>query len=149
MHSDCESPFQFIENRISNLKITNKLIGGSVAGLQHDISNIDYKVLSIEETDSGYTGILDLSVGIRLKKGRKVLFSLDIDVEGMFVSGKEIDKPDFEKMLEINGAAVLFSIARSVVIAQSALCFMNGQVRLPMINMLMLYQKKHSKETDG
>jgi hypothetical protein len=143
---EIKSPFQFIENRIVKLNIKNDTLSLSNDNIINELSKLDYQIVDLSETDNEYVGVLQISMLIRVKeKGKKIVYSLSLQLEGAFIGSKEaIPKDRFTYMLEVNGASTLISLARSIIISISSQSVASGQVRLPMINILKLYQEKHS-----
>lgn len=142
-----ESTFQFINNRIISLNIKNNTINFNSVDLKIELSHIDYHISSNEEIDNGFFGTLILEVTVKAKAKRKNVFSLDLSLEGAFQGekGDDLDHDKFTQMLELNGSTTLFSIARTIIITTSAMCSIDGQIRIPLINMMQLYQEKHIK----
>lgn len=144
-----KSPFQFIENRVNKLEVKNSLIDFSEKSLKREIKKLDYIVTNYSENGELFLGALSLDLEVLIASKSEQSVSFYIQVEGLFKGDKsKINKEQFEKMLEINGSSTLLSIARGIVISISALCSFNGQIRIPLMNMLAYYNKKHNKQSD-
>ncbi|HEX2939183.1 MAG TPA: hypothetical protein VHO66_09740 [Ruminiclostridium sp.] len=142
--NNLKSPFQLIDNRIEKLNIKNDLINLEDKNLIHEISNIDYKIGEVAEINDEYWGVLQLLLDLKIKKSRKIVYSLSLVVEGAFKGdSKFLGREKFEEMLELNGTSSLYSIARSIITTVSSLSLISGQIRIPMLNIMSLYQTKH------
>lgn len=144
--NDFQSPFQLVENRIAKLNIKNGILSLEDKDLSHEISRIDYQVGDIQKIEDKYWGVLQLTIDLKIRKAKKIVYSLSLITEGAFTGDSgSINRKDFQNMLEINGTSSLYSIARSTIITVSALSSISGQLRLPMLNIVSLYQSKHQK----
>ncbi|MDD4439904.1 MAG: preprotein translocase subunit SecB [Tissierellia bacterium] len=137
--------FQFLGNRVSKLVIeTKQLEEKGRAELSYDF---DYKVTHISEMDNNILGILQFSVQTKAKIKKKILFKIDLTMEGAFAGNLEkIPKEKFAEMLEMNGLANLMNISRAYLVSMSAQSGINPPVRLPMINLIKLKEKKQKSE---
>ena len=68
--------------------------------------------------------------------------TFEIVIEGIFKSPAEISDAEFLKLLNINGGAALYSIARSKIETISSLTYSEGKIMLPMINMVQYYNDR-------
>ena len=64
-------------------------------------------------------------------------------VEGKFSSSNSLSDEEFLTLLNINGAAALYSIARAKFEVISGLIYPDGKFVLPMINILKYYEEKN------
>lgn len=69
---------------------------------------------------------------------------LDLLIEGAFSAPSSIEEEVFKKLLLINGAAALYSIARSKVEGITAMTFQSGKLELPMVNIINFYQSREN-----
>jgi preprotein translocase subunit SecB len=143
-----ESPFQFIDNRIVSLSVKNgHLKDLNDPNLARVIEKLDYTVTDFKELEDGYFGTLLFAIKVNAKLENKTVYSINLEVEGAFGGlNKFGDKNSFLRMLELNGSTSLLSIARSIIITVSSLSTISGQIRIPLINMLSLYEEKHKSE---
>lgn len=135
--------FQFLGNRVSKLIIETKRIKekGRVE-LTHDF---DYKITETSQQDNSFLGMLQLSVQVKAKIKNKILFKIDLAMEGAFAGNSEkITEEKFIEMLEMNGLANLINISRAYLVGVSAQSGINPPVRIPMINLRKLREKKQS-----
>ena len=66
--------------------------------------------------------------------------TFDLVIEGVFSSNVEIPDDEFMGMLNVNGGAALYSIARAKIEAISSLTYAEGKILLPMVNIIQYYQ---------
>ena len=67
-------------------------------------------------------------------------------IEGTFSSPSTIPDQEFLMLLNVNGGAALYSIARAKVETISSLTYAEGKIVLPMVNILQFYQERNSTE---
>lgn len=68
-------------------------------------------------------------------------------MDGLFLGNpKRLYKENFMDMLELNGVVTLSQLARAYVLSVTSLSGINPPVKLPMINVVALREKKKSKE---
>lgn len=70
--------------------------------------------------------------------------SFTIVLEGSFLADKDLDEELFLNLLNLNGGAALYSIARSKLETISSVTYEEGKILLPMINMLQFFQQAAS-----
>ena len=72
--------------------------------------------------------------------------TFDLVIEGVFSSPAEIPDDEFMGLLNINGGAALYSIARAKIEAISSLTYAEGKILLPMVNIIQYYQERNTSE---
>ena len=73
--------------------------------------------------------------------------TIEFVIEGVFSTPASVSDNDFMTLLNINGGAALYSIARAKIEAISSLIYAEGKVLLPMVNIIQYFQEmKSSKE---
>ena len=60
-------------------------------------------------------------------------------VKGLFKTSNEVSDEKFMELLNINGGAALFSIARSKIEVLSSLTYAEGKIVIPMINIIQYF----------
>lgn len=141
--TEITSDFQFIDHRINSLKVKNSF---SDIPNEHILQlSLGYKETPAEKAteDGNYLGRLRLMVRCSgqdpAKEGAEI--SIQLVVEGLFCASEDtMDIDVFNEMLVINGLATLYSIVRSIIISVSAQCCTNGQIRVPMLNMVEVHR---------
>jgi preprotein translocase subunit SecB len=82
----------------------------------------------------------------KAKVGKSNLFKFDLTMEGAFLGGiNSLSKDKFSEMLELNGLVTLSQISRSFLLSVTSQSGINPPVRLPMINVVSLIEKKKSE----
>ena len=89
-------------------------------------------------------GKLLMQVDVSLKKEDETLEpdTFKVVLEGVFKASTELDDDKFMELLNINGGAALFSIARSKIEVLSSITYSEGKVLLPMINVIQYFQER-------
>lgn len=138
--------FQFAGNRVSSFLIETKDIGAK--GVKANVTfDFDYNTKNFEESDERYIGDLEFVVSVKAKIKNAILFKIDLKMDGLFIGNpKKISKENFIDMLELNGVVTLSQLARAYVLSVTSLSGINPPVKLPMINVVALRDKKKSKE---
>lgn len=148
-----ESSFQFIGSHINSFSQSNDFL--SITSDMDLIRAVDveYSVSDVQEADdSDLFGVLTLFIKVNVKeKGGKrsnKKYKGNLRITGFFKSDKELGVQNFAKMLEINGCASLFSIARSFFISISAQSMLDGQITLPLLNIVNMSKRKSEIEKE-
>ncbi|HHW03149.1 MAG TPA: preprotein translocase subunit SecB [Thermoanaerobacterales bacterium] len=137
--------FQMIASRVVNFKLETKEVGKNKEKV--NIKNdFDYEVIKLEEHDEAYYGVVQFKSNFVAKKGKSILFKINIVYEGKFIGDKNaLKQEDFKKMLELNGVVALSQFTRSYVLSATALAGINPPVRMPMINIHQLRKLKEEE----
>ena len=133
--------FQFLGNRVAKFTLETRFVEEKAEGrVEFDF---DYEIRSMEEGEERFSAVLALMVNVRASKGRNLIFKLSLDMEGLFSGCREkLSNDQFVQMLELNGLITLLHLCRAYVITVTAQSGINPPVRLPMINVLKLKEKK-------
>lgn len=83
-----------------------------------------------------------LTICMKLAKEEDEAGEIDISLEGAFAVPESTGEDEFMKLILLNGATTLYSIARGKVEAITALTFTEGKITLPLINMVQYYEEK-------
>ncbi len=138
--------FQFLGNRVNKLVVKTKPL--KEKGRPEISFDFDYNVDEIVEEDNIFLGILQLIIQVKAKIKNRVLFEIELVMEGGFTGNPErlsIDK--FAEMVEINGLITLLHISRAYLVSVTAQSGITPPVRIPMINILKLREaKQHSSK---
>lgn len=141
-----ESSFQFLGSKVNKFSQTNDFYS-MTADMDLDRTiDIEYSTSSIDEKDSRFYGALTLYIKIDVKEKQrnnpKKKYKGTLEIVGFFAANREIGKETFAKMLEVNGCASLFSVARAFFISVSAQSMLDGQITLPLLNIVNMSKKK-------
>ena len=143
--TEIKADFQLIANRVSKSAIEINDIEDQDSKARIS-AKFDYNILKIEEQEGKLIGNLEFLTEIRAKVGRRILFKIAVNMEGVFIGNpNKLDKDKFIVMLELNGAATLSQFTRTYIFSISALSGINPAVKMPMINILEMRKRKHEK----
>ena len=138
---DIMADFQFLGHRVSKLVLDTKLV--EEKGPSNVSFDFDYEVMDLLEEDNRFLGIIQLIVQVKAKIKNKVLFKIDLKMEGAFAGNAEkLSHQKFTDMLEMNGLITLLHISRAYLLSVTAQSGINPPVKLPMVNVLKLREKK-------
>ena len=136
----------FLNATVHNIEITNnasELLESSKKSFGLDIK---YNAPIIRD-DKKYGGLLlEINISVEHEDPEVEDDSIKLIMEGLFSASSTIDDERFLEMLNINGGAALYSVARAKIEAFSSLVYDEGKLLLPMINMIQYYQEKCKKE---
>lgn len=90
--------------------------------------------------------LMHINVAVLQESQELVSDTFDLVIEGVFSAPKEISDEEFMGMLNINGGAALYSIARAKIEAISSLVYAEGKILLPMVNIIQYFKEKNSNE---
>lgn len=101
----------------------------------------------VQKEEKKYGGLLlELDVKIHAEDPEEEPDKIHLSLEGVFSSpASAISDEVFEELLNINGGAALYAIARSKMETISATVYQSGKVLLPMVNIIQYFEEK-SKE---
>ena len=110
---------------------------------------IDLKYSQPLLQDDGKYGKLLLQVDVSVGNEDDELKpdSFRVIIEGLFKVSPEYDDAAFLELLNINGGAALYSIARSKIEVLSSMTYTEGKIVLPMINMMEYFAEQAKKQS--
>lgn len=71
--------------------------------------------------------------------------SLQLSVEGVFLSQRGIEEEKFLQLVVVNGAAAIIGIARGKIESITASVFSEGKIVIPFVNVLDFYREEAKK----
>jgi len=109
--------------------------------------DVSYEVddISHNDEDDSIMGTISLNV-IATVKNKESEMKFNLVIQGCFISEENIIAEDFKNMLELNGCATLYSIARAIVLNISSQACFGAHILLPMINLFRLKENKEEQE---
>lgn len=142
--------FQFIGNSIRKLNCRNDFVVVPDEPKVKRSFDVSSSIKSIDLQEGNHFGLLSMDISIKISHaGRK--FVLSLTIEGCFIaSAEKLPIDAFRQMLEMNGSATLYSVARSMVISYTSQMFASGAIMLPMINVIKMkeQEKKDPRPAD-
>lgn len=142
--NDIQSTFQLIGTAIRKLEVNNNYVGYNDNSVEYRDLDVSYKILEVgegEEKDE-LIGTLLLEIDVNVGENDKCMHIL-LAMEGGFYSEK-MEEEKFRDMLELNGCASLYSIARAMILNISSQTCEGGNLILPMINTFKLKEKNNT-----
>ncbi len=140
--------FQFLGNRVSQFSLETNILN---TGDQKVIPEFqyDYNVIKFDESNEAHFGIIELLIRGKARVGKSNLFKFELTMEGAFLGKMDsLSKGKFSDMLELNGLVTLSQISRSFLLSVTSQSGINPPVRLPMINVVSLIEKKKSEHNN-
>lgn len=137
------SDFSYLGSRIVEMTIKNDLVS-----LENDAIKefgFDYTIINIETTEKERRGFIHMKVSAFVSFGQTEKSEITFIIEGAFAAPLGLEEDTFIKLLGINGATALYSIARAKMETISANVFLNGKITLPMVNILKFIEIKRAE----
>lgn len=133
--------FQFLNNKVIEFSIENNLLNikDKVIKVNFDM---DYDIVSCNEVEDGYLGVVDFIVNSIGKIEESESFKIHLKMRGNFIGFKRnLNMDKFKEMLEVNGAATLSQISRAYITSTTSLSGMPS-INLPMVNIYAMKKYK-------
>lgn len=136
----------FISATVHNIEMTNnssELLQSSKRSFSLDIKHNE----PIVQDNKKYGGLLlEVNISVAHEDPQISDDNVKLIIEGLFSSPSTMPDDKFLELLNINGGAALYSVARAKIEAVSGLVYNEGKLLLPMINVVQYYQEKNKKE---
>ncbi len=134
------SSFQIVGNSIVDISVKNNLVNINDSSEIERTLDVSYAIEKQPPTDSKKVSLVNLTVSLTLSHGE---LSTDIryTVQGCFTIDNAAPDDEFEAMLDVNGCATLYSIARADIASISAHIYYSGKILLPMLNFLDMHKE--------
>lgn len=133
--------FRFLGNRVKKLVLDTKLIENK--NRAEIFFDFDYQTSNIEESEGKLFGVLLFKIQIKAKVKNKILFKIDLEMDGAFAGNVEkLNRKKFVEMLEMNGLITLLHISRAYLLSVTAQSGIQPPVQIPMVNILKLRDQK-------
>jgi preprotein translocase subunit SecB len=133
--------FQILGSRVSKLLLDTRPIDEK--GRSEVSVDFDYEINDIEEEGNWLLGSLKFMVQVKAKVKNKILFKIELEMEGTFAGNAEkLSREKFIEMLEMNGLITLLHLSRAYLVSVTAQSGIHPPVHIPMINVLKLRAKK-------
>lgn len=133
---------QLLGTKLHRLEFSNDFITYYDSEDVKKVLDVSYKVIETyyDDEERIYVGTLNLYVDVDITCGEDEKMTMQMELQGGFASlpTKEQAEEAFAKLLEINGTAALYSIARSIVLSLTSQSYAGEAVMLPMINVFRL-----------
>jgi len=141
--SEVLSDLVFLGSRVSSFNLTTNKINKK--GHPADVSfDFDYNIHELQQEGSNSFGVIEFIVNIKASVKKKVLFKIDLVMEGAFKS-ESLDEEKFKQMIELNGLVTLSQMSRSYIQSVTAQSGINPPVKMPLINVNKLIELQHKE----
>ncbi len=138
------SDLVFLGNRVITFNLSTNMVNTKAQSVNVAF-DFDYSIKELKYEEGNSFGLLDYVVKVKASIKRKVLFKIELVMEGAFRS-ETLSKEDFKEMVEVNGLITLSHISRAYIISVTAQSGINPPIRVPMVNVIKLIEKKKEKE---
>lgn len=142
------SDFQLIGTAVRHIDFKNDFVSIDERSADFEKTfDLDYKVINISKSadENQWIGLSLLTIDVNLENGMSSM-SMHIVIEGAFSCSSTVDKEPFKNMIEINGGASIYSIARGFITSITSQAMCGGEVILPMINVYDYFKRKNTEE---
>lgn len=138
----------FVGSSVHNVEIKSDMI--RISNSTKKSFGLDIKCSKPLVKDNEKFGKLLMQVEVSLFKEDEELEpdSFKIVIEGVFKASNEISDEKFMELLNVNGGAALFSIARSKIEMLSSMTYAEGKIVLPMINIIQYFAERNTPKND-
>lgn len=140
-----QSDFQLIGSRITEFSINNSYYRMTTENSNSKKISLDRKVSEMYTDDDYICGLLEVSIEVYIKDNNEDVqdenqYSILLKMEGAFRASNQMSEENFEKMLDVNGCAALYSIARAFIMNTASQTMIEGQIILPLLNFFDISQ---------
>lgn len=132
--------FQLIATSIKTIEFSNTFISFQQDEEELKKSfDVSYEVdeIFIENQQQTILGTITLEV-TALIESTEAEMKFEMAIQGCFASEENLEEEAFRNMLELNGCATLYSIARAMILSISSQACYGAHILLPMINVFKL-----------
>lgn len=144
-----KAPIQLVGTSIVDLHINNGFVAYNEMTSGEKSIDVAYAVrdIRLSQDQTKKNGLLDLIISLSATIDGRT-FELRMVIRGFFEIPAENEDADFKKMLEINGCAALYSMARASVSSISTQLFTVGNIVLPLVNFIRFYELQAIEDND-
>ena len=138
----------FVGSSVHNVEIKSDMI--RISNSTKKSFGLDIKCSKPLVKDNEKFGKLLMKVEVSLFNEDEELEpdSFKIVIEGVFKASNETSDEKFMELLNVNGGAALFSIARSKIEMLSSMTYAEGKIVLPMINIIQYFAERNTPKND-
>ena len=135
-----------VDTIVHNIEVNARMVGISDANQKE--FGLDIKCSKPIVKDDVKLGrlLLQVNVSVKHEEDSEKQDTFHLTMEGVFSSDASVEDNEFLSLLNINGGAALYSIARAKLEMISGITYSNGKILLPMINMVQYYQERNDSK---
>lgn len=137
---------QLIGTKIQKLEVDNNIINIEKEAKRSFSLNINEPHFEEDKGQLFAQMVIDFEVQVEQTDDQTM--TLEMSLEGAFVSDEDAKEEEFKKLVAVNGAAAIIGIARGKIETLTANIFNDGKVVIPFINVVEYYKSmiEQSKE---
>ena len=138
-----ESDFKFVGQQITKLNLENDFVSLSDRNTKNEF-DVFYEIDEITKHDDKIWGTINLTVLCKItdteetEDSSPLKCNISLTINGCFIDSANVSIDKFKEMLGLNGCTALYSIARGIITGISAQSMLEGNITLPLINILQL-----------
>lgn len=136
----------FIASAVHTLNVNCKMFKITDANKREFSLDIKYSKPTIGEDLKYGKLLMQINVSVMPENADLAPDTFELVIEGIFSSPANLSDDEFMGLLNVNGGAALYSIARAKLEAISSLTYSEGKILLPMVNIIQYYQERNSSE---
>lgn len=148
--TDMQTGLKFIGSRVVSFAMTNDFVSLNLQPYQV-VADVDCEIIDISHEKDFVSGIIQLTVSAVTGKNEDEedsgALTFKLELEGCFAAPEKTEDEQMEKLLLINGSAMLYSAARAYIASVTALSLQGGKIALPTVNTFCLYDDYKEKKT--
>lgn len=138
--SEVSSELIFLGNRVVTFSLSTNMV--NTKGMSANISfDFDYDIKDLQQEETSWYGLIDYVVKVKATVKKKVLFKIDLVMEGAFRSDS-LGEDEFKEMVEVNGLITLSQISRAYILSVTAQSGINPPIKVPMVNVNKMIETK-------
>lgn len=149
--NEVKSDFQLLATSIKKIDFQNNFVYFNNEN-EDLVRNMDasYEIENIRRDDADDTimGTISLNVVITLSDNESEMIC-DLIIQGCFYISDNQDIDQFKNMLQVNGCATLYSIARGIILNITSQACFGAHILLPMINLFRLKETKEGSPSEA
>lgn len=99
----------------------------------------------VREEEGRFISKMTIDFEVVVDQDEEQNLSLQLSVEGVFLSQRGIEEEKFLQLVVVNGAAAIIGIARGKIESITASVFSEGKIVIPFVNVLDFYREVAKK----
>lgn len=136
----------FIASVIHRINVNCKMLKITDANKREFSLDIKYSKPIIGEDVKIGKLLMQINVSVMQENADLAPDTFELVLEGIFSSPSSLSDDEFIDLLNINGGAALYSIARAKIEAISSMTYTDGKILLPMVNIIQYYQERNTPQ---
>lgn len=136
----------FIVSVVHTINVNCKMFKITDANKREFSLDIKYSKPTIGEDTKIGKLLMKINVSVMQENAELAPDTFELVLEGIFSSPATLSDDEFMGLLNVNGGAALYSIARAKIEAISSLTYAEGKILLPMVNIIQYYQERNATQ---